>query len=154
MLDAYFNYNSINLEARWGCKENGKFIDESPSEISIRTKRIMRMIKKDFPAIISVGPYKLGDVKGARKYDIHVISSSKGNGISFQKVNGVIKNHYFTVTGVIEDRIKLENGYFDSIMFEVSSWGQKYYVSNQEIQIFAHWNLPIFTNVLYLEEKL
>ena len=58
------------------------------------------------------------------------------------------KNHVSNVIDYDKD------GYFDSVMYEISSWGQKYYVSNQEIQIFAHWNLPIFTNVLYLEEKL
>lgn len=38
-------------------------------------------------------------------------------------------------------------------MYEVSTWGQKYYVSEKEIRDYIGIHSLLFTNVLYIEEK-
>ena len=63
-------------------------------------------------------------------------------------------NHYVTVTAIIEDRIKQEKGDINSIMYEISSWGGKYYVSETEIRRDNNSRFfTIATNVMYLEEE-
>ena len=104
------------------------------------------MIANDIPAIISVGPGK-----GICKYEINTNNSLLGNGMVYIKKGDNIKNHYFTVTGIIEDRIKLEHGDLNYLMYEVSTWGGKYYVSDFEIKGSGFF--PVFTNVMYLEEE-
>lgn len=143
-LNDYFEDNYINLKANWGWVENAyfeKIIDNKPS---LRAERIKGMIANDIPAIISAG-----SGAGIGKYDIDTADSSLGKGVVYRKKEGVIHNHYFTVTGIIEDKIKFEKGESDYCMYEISSWGQKYYVSEIEIRCYS---LPISTNVMYLEE--
>ena len=145
-LNDYFEDNSISLKANWGWVENAyfeKIIDDKPS---LRAKRIKEMIANDIPAIISVGPGK-----GICKYEINTNNSLLGNGMVYIKKGDNIKNHYFTVTGIIEDRIKLEHGDLNYLMYEVSTWGGKYYVSDFEIKGSGFF--PVFTNVMYLEEE-
>ena len=38
-------------------------------------------------------------------------------------------------------------------MYEISTWGQKYYISEKEISDFTSTHSSLFTNVLYIEEK-
>lgn len=143
-LNDYFEDNYINLKANWGWVENAYFEKVLDSKPSLRTERIKGMIANDIPAIISAE-----SGAGIGKYDIDTADSSLGKGVVYRKKEGVIHNHYFTVTDIIEDKIKFEKGESDYCMYEISSWGQKYYVSEIEIRCYS---LPISTNVMYLEE--
>lgn len=102
------------------------------------------MLKDDIPAIISVGP---GD--GIKAYDIDTSSKVP----AYTDANQSISNHYFTITAVIDDKIKQKNGDYDAVMYEVSTWGQKYYISEKEIRDYISTHSSLFTNVLYIEEK-
>lgn len=152
-LNLYFIYNNIDLEANWGYEENSFMNKITVLEESLRAKRIKEMITNDIPAIISVGPYFSGNIKGVRKYTINDSDSTKGNGNKYKISGNPITGHYFTVTGIIEDRIKQEKGDIDSIMYEISSWGGKYYISELELKLYSYERFStIVTNVLYLEE--
>ena len=41
---------------------------------------------------------------------------------------------------------------YDAVMYEISSCGKKYYVSESELQDYVSYNSSLFTNVLYIEE--
>ena len=56
-----------------------------------------------------------------------------------------VEDHYVTVTGAIENRIK------DNVILEISSWGEKYYIDFDEYEVFvAQHSNYIFSNVLYI----
>ena len=47
----------------------------------------------------------------------------------------------------------MDNNYWNGVMYEVSSWGQKYYMSEKEMDEFIHEHYSLFTNVVYIEDK-
>ena len=145
ILNNYFKNNGINLKANWCSVENSIYAEGHWFEDETRKRRIKDLIKKDIPAIISVGP----GGNGINCYDLDTSSSI----YSYKDTDKDISNHYFTVTGIIEDKIKAANGDYDAIMYKVSTWGQKYYVSEKEIKDFISVHTSLFTNVLYIEES-
>lgn len=144
ILNDYFESNDIDLEAKWCYVENGICAEGHWFEEGTRARRIRDMLKDDIPAIISVGP---GD--GIKAYDIDTSSKVP----AYTDANQSISNHYFTITAVIDDKIKQKNGDYDAVMYEVSTWGQKYYISEKEIRDYISTHSSLFTNVLYIEEK-
>lgn len=146
ILNDYFESNNLHLKANWCSVENSIYAEGHWFEVGTRKRRINDMIKNDIPAVISVGPG--GD--GVNCYDIDTSSSSKV--LSYKDTGVNITSHYFTVTAIIEDKIKVANGDYDAIMYEVSTWGEKYYVSEKEIRDFISTHSSLFTNVLYIEE--
>ena len=144
ILNDYFESNDLDLKAKWCYVENGIYAEGHWFETGTRARRVRDMLKNDIPAIISVGP---GDV--IKAYDIDDSSDTP----AYKDTNQSISNHYFTITAVIDDKIKQKNGDYDAIMYEVSTWGQKYYISEKEIRDFIGTHSSLFTNVLYIEEK-
>ena len=59
------------------------------------------------------------------------------------------KNHVSNVIDYDKDR------YFDSVMYEISSWGKKYYISQYELRQHVNKYLlgSIVTNVCYIKEE-
>ena len=86
---------------------------------------------------------------GVKCYDID--TSGEPTKLSYKATGDYIKNHYFTITAIIEDEIKKAEGRFDGTMYEVSTWGQKYYVSEKEIRDFTYNYSSLFTNVVYIK---
>jgi hypothetical protein len=144
ILNDYFESNNLDLEAKWCYVENGIYAEGHWFEEGTRARRIRDMLENDIPAIISVGP---GD--GIKAYDIDTSSKTP----AYTDAKQSIKNHYFTITAVIQDKIKQKNGDYDAVMYEVSTWGQKYYVSEKEIRDYIGIHSSLFTNVLYIEKK-
>lgn len=144
ILNDYFESNDLDLKAKWCYVENGICAEGHWFEEGTRARRIRDMLKNDIPAIISVGPGY-----GIKAYDIDTSSKIP----AYTDANQSIKNHYFTITAVIDDKIKQKNGDYDAVMYEVSTWGQKYYVSEKEIRDYIGTHSSLFTNVLYMEEK-
>ncbi len=149
MLNKYFKDFDIDLDANWGSVENSIYSEGHWFETGTRERRIRDMIKNDIPAIISVGAMFSDD--SIHCYDLD--STPSAEGLHFIDTGKTIANHYFTVTGIIDDEIKKENGDFDAIMYEISSWGEKYYVSEAEIRKHISHHSSLFSNVLYIEEK-
>lgn len=144
ILNDYFESNNLALKAKWCYVENGIYAEGNWFEEGTRARRIRDMLEADIPAIISVGP---GD--GIKAYDIDTSSKIP----AYTDANQSIKSHYLTITAVIDDKIKRENGDYDAVMYEVSTWGQKYYIPEKEIRDYIGVHSSLFTNVLYIEEK-
>lgn len=142
ILTDYFKYNDINYKASW-CIQDDFTIN------NIWAKRIQHLISRNIPAIIAIGPPILNKDDAVPLYNRSKDDIYKK--AVYEKCNGV-KNHYFTVTAVIEDMVRKDNDCFDSVMYEVSSWGSKYYMSKKEMSDFIEKYTPLFTNLVYIEE--
>lgn len=143
ILTDYFKYNDINYKASW-CIQDDFTIN------NIWARRIQHLISRNIPAIIAIEPPILNKDDAVPLYNRSKDDIYKK--AVYEKCNGV-KNHYFTVTAVIEDMVRKDNDCFDSVMYEVSSWGSKYYMSKKEMSDFIEKYTPLFTNLVYIEEK-
>ena len=130
ILTKYFKDNDINYKAKW-CISDDLVIKD------IWSTRIKGLISRDIPAIIAIGPTSEDDIDKEAVY----------NDCTY------VKNHYFNVTAVIEDNVRKEINHFDGVMYEVSSWGSKYYMSEKEMNDFIENHTPLFTNLVYIKEK-
>ena len=142
ILDKYFKDINLNWDVKC-C-----ILACSLSTSNIWAYRIKDLISKDIPAIIFVGPSLWKDT-------VPLYKRSKDNiykKATYEKYTSV-DNHYFNVTAIIEDNVRKEINHFDSVMYEVSSWGAKYYISEKEIEDFISRNSSLFTNVVYIEDK-
>lgn len=148
ILTSYFSDNDINLDASWCITENNIYADGHWFELNTRDRRIKEMISNDIPAIISIGP-------GEPELDLYEMKEPTVNCPTSYTQKDTTKSHYVTVTAIIEDRIKSQNGYFDSVMYEISSWGNKYYISQYELRqhVNKYFLGSIVTNVCYIKEK-
>ena len=80
---------------------------------------------------------------GSQTSDITIAGSD--DNYEFSRVNSV-KDHYVNVTGIIESE--------NCTMFEISSWGKKYYINYSEYRDYVkkHDNY-LFSNILYIKAK-
>lgn len=101
------------------------------------------LISRDIPAIIAIGP--CSEENAINLYELKTESIDRI--ASYNEIN-TVRNHYFNVTAIIEDKVKIDNGYWDGIMYEVSSWGSKYYISKKDMDDFITVHTPFFTNVV------
>ena len=147
ILTSYFSNYDIKLEASWCYTENNIYADGHWFEKNTRDRRIKEMISNDIPAIISIGP-GIGDPLILYKKE----KVEPGMSASYVR-SATTKGHYLTVTAIIEDKVKQEKGEFDSVMYEVSSWGNKYYISQEDLRDHVHLSSSITTNVVYIKEK-
>lgn len=143
LLTDYFEYNDINYKAKW-C-----FFDTDLETINIWAKRIKNLISKDIPAIIAIGP----DIGNNDKVPLYSRTNNDIYKKAVYKQCNSVDSHYFNVTAIIEDKVRADINHFDSVMYEVSSWGSKYYMSEKEMDDFIGKNSSLFTNLVYIEEK-
>lgn len=145
ILTKYFKDNDINYKAKW-CISDDLVIKD------IWSTRIKGLISRDIPAIIAIGPTSEDDID---KDGVKLYSRSKDDIYKKAVYNDCtyVKNHYFNVTAVIEDNVRKEINHFDGVMYEVSSWGSKYYMSEKEMNDFIENHTPLFTNLVYIKEK-
>ena len=128
-----FNYfcwsNNIELTADWN------------TDALITQDIILEMLDNDIPVTLAIGP---DDNFGVKFYNALVYSTDKSYYLEDEK-GGVENDHYVTVTGAIENKIK------DNIILEISSCGEKYYIDFDEYEVFvAQHSNYIFSNILYI----
>ena len=150
MLDDYFSSYNIPLTGRWGGFEDSFSDYETAKEL--RDKYIKDMLQNDIPVIASVGDLFDDESLPVLVYDM-VLNETCGRTLRCVD-HTKIHNHYFTITAIIEDEIKLKNNEYDAVLYEISSWGQKYYILESEIDYYINFSSsPLFTNVLIVEEN-
>ena len=110
------------------------------------------MLQNDIPVIASVGDFIDDESLPVLPYDM-VPNVTCGRTLNYVD-HTRIHDHYFTITAIIEDEIKLKNNEYDAVLYEISSWGQKYYILESEIDYYINFSSsPLFTNVLIVEEN-
>ena len=102
--------------------------------------KIREMLENDIPVVISIGPGFL------RKDKVKLYSATEKNGKIHYKPVTQTKDHYVTVTGVVE--------LSDITMIEISSWGKRYYINWKEYTDYVKKNDNyFFSNILYISKK-
>ena len=105
----------------------------SPGSLWSRTET---MLRQDIPVVMSVGP-NFPQIWGSRRVGFYI---KTGDG-SFIPSAGA-KQHYFTVTGMDKDWLR------------ISSWGRQYYIFRKDFEEYVHrYSLSFVSNVLLVEEK-
>lgn len=105
-------------------------------------KRIKEMLNSDIPVIISIGP---GFFRKAR-LSFYSRTVDKDGRVTYTPVTET-KDHYVTVTGVIEEK--------KDVHLEISSWGRKYYISYKEYVDYVKRNDNFFfSNILFIKKHL
>lgn len=100
--------------------------------------RIKMMLEADYPVTISVGPHL-----GKKRLGVEFYTrNSKNEFVLPDWRSGLVRDHYVTVTGVIEND--------DGIWLEISSWGEKYYISwNEYTRYISLWR-TFFSNIMLI----
>lgn len=124
-----FRFNALarredwKLRAKWGM--SGKKLHE----------RIEEMLGRDIPVILCI-PMML--LKRDRADGLWLYSTSDYSQAAFTKA------HYVMITGIVYEH--------DTLYYEVSSWGKKYYVNGNEYDVLIHTHFmgTILGNILYI----
>ena len=107
--------------------------------------RIEEMIRNDIPVCIAAGPC-IASKKTRGSYGVNFYTRDKeGSFVLPGWRSGRVKDHYVTVTAVV---------YTESdTMLEISSWGEKYYISWAEYTGYISLMRSFFSNILLIREK-
>ncbi len=130
-MNEYFRGFSIDLHAQW--------------EVSLENLKdcIISMLDEDIPVCLSIGDSDYG-------VGFHIVDSKQNNKLPVDINNTDVKyysNHYVTITGMLEDKIKKRT------YLEISSWGNKYYIDFDEyIEYVDKHSKSLFSNILYIYE--
>ena len=132
-MNRFFRKKKLPYRAKWGM--SGKKL----------LPRLREMLENDIPATLSIGPgffhkdrLPLYALKLDKNGDIE-----SGNLKYSVKRNGSTKDHYVTVTGMIEDD--------DRLLLEISSWGRKFFIDYKEYTDYVKkCDNYIFSNILYI----
>lgn len=141
-LNLFFFFNRKSIKDSSGCKLSARW--------AVRPSRILTCIKEmlenDIPVILSIGPGFLHKEK-LKFYRKNITATGES---SYKPVTET-KDHYVTVTGVLEAKAKDDK---DIVLLEISSWGRKYYVNFEEYQKYVRKNDNYyFSNILYIKKK-
>lgn len=121
-----------NLRASWGiCGK--KLFD-----------RIEEMLAEDIPVILCI-PMMI--LKKDRKDGLWLYQrTEEPDGTYSYHQKAFARAHYIIITNVIQER--------DTVFYEISSWGKKYYFSKNEydILIHTHFTGTILGNILYIRQ--
>ncbi|SKA65788.1 von Willebrand factor type A domain-containing protein, partial [Eubacterium uniforme] len=130
-MNEYFRGFSIDLHAQW--------------EVSLVNLKdcIISMLDEDIPVCLSIGDSDYG-------IGFHSVDSKQNNNLPVDINNTDVKyysNHYVTITGMLEDKIKKRT------YLEISSWGNKYYIDFDEyIEYVDNHSKSLYSNILYIYE--
>ena len=103
--------------------------------------RIISMLHNDIPVTISAGPQLL--FGKSRRTGVALYIRDKQGGFSLPSWrSGLVRDHYVTVTAVIETR--------DRTMLEVSSWGERYYIDWSDYLKYINTFGTFFSNIMYI----
>lgn len=132
-MNRFFRRKKLPYRAKWGM--SGKKL----------LTRLKEMLAADIPATLGIGP---GFFKKDR-LGLYVMKLDKegqfesGNLKYSLKRKGTTKDHYVTVTGIVEDE--------ERTLLEISSWGRKYYIDfNEYTDYVKKCDNYIFSNILYI----
>ena len=148
-LNMYFLLHKKEIKARTGSSYRAHWFVLPGQMLS----RIKEMISNDIPVLIAIGPGMF------RKNKVNLYNkSTDGNGRTIFKPVTKTKDHYVTITGIIEtskgdkvDQADVDDGI---VMLEISSWGRKYYVNYNEYVNYVKKNDNwYFSNMLYIKKK-
>lgn len=113
--NAYFLKNGLNVIARWGVKPNNLW------------DSVDRMLKKNWPVILAIGPNNT--LIGKKCLDLQGDVS-----------NSTARAHYVTITAA------------DEATITVSSWGSKYVILKEDYEAYMKKiSNPLFSNILYIK---
>ncbi len=143
-VNDYFRENDITgFSAMWSFLDDDYFVDSLIEE----------MIENNIPAIVS-------------QYGTPVVlynpdNSDKTKRNSYTPISSIDGGHYFTITSIITDRIKLDNGDKDAVVYEVSTWGEKLYIEKSNLDNCRksigigefRVSADPYVNVLWIHEK-
>ena len=103
--------------------------------------RIISMLENDIPVTISAGPQLLFPKR--RKTGINLyVRDKQGELILPGWRSGTVRDHYMTVTAVIETP--------EHTLLEVSSWGERYYIDWAEYVKYINTFGTFFSNIMYI----
>ena len=123
-VQRFFHEQEMPYSARW-C-----FL---PGSLWSRTESMLWL---DIPVVMSVGP-NFPQIWGNRRVSFYMKTGDGG----FHPAGGA-KQHYFTVTGMDRDWLR------------ISSWGRLYYINRQDFEEYLHrYSLSFVSNVLLVERK-
>lgn len=103
--------------------------------------RIEQMLEADIPVTISVGPHLGKERLGVKLY----IRDPGGIFVLPNWRSGLVRDHYVTVTAVIRRN--------EDIWLEVSSWGERYYISWKEYSDYIGLWRTFFSNIMSIRVK-
>lgn len=104
--------------------------------------RIRDMLERDIPVTISAGPQLL--FKKKRRLGVTLYARDAEGGFSLPSWRGgTVRDHYMTVTGIVETE--------DKIMLEVSSWGERYYIDWDDYLKYINTFGTFFSNIMYIK---
>ena len=132
-MNRFFIKKKLPYRAKWGM--SGKKL----------LPRLKEMLESDIPATLGIGP---GFFKKDR-LPLYVLKLDKDGDFEYGnlkysiKKRGTTKDHYVTVTGVMEDESRT--------LLEISSWGKRYYIDFDEYTAYVKkCDNYIFSNILYI----
>ncbi len=135
-MNRLFRKKKMPYKASWGM--SGKKL----------LARVRDMLDNDIPVTLGIGP---GFFRKDRVH-LYVLQLEKdgplrsGNLRYSLKRRGSTKDHYVTITGLLEDNEK--------VYFEISSWGRKYYIDYDEYTGYVKkCDNYIFSNILWIRKK-
>ena len=133
-MNRFFRKKKLPYRARWGM--SGKKL----------LPRLKEMLENDIPATFSIGP----GFFHKDRLPLYTMRLDKNGNIEYGNLKYIIrksgstKDHYVTVTGMIQDD--------DRLLLEISSWGQKFYIDYKEYTDYVKkCDNYIFSNILYIK---
>ncbi|MDA3846083.1 MAG: hypothetical protein PF505_05975 [Vallitaleaceae bacterium] len=139
----YIRNHKLRLKIKWGTFYSSTTI----------YKKIVLMLKKDVPVIISIGPSRFGDKsRGIALYVLkpnsESMTSNEGNQDKvIYEAYKTIKGHYVVVTGIFL------NEHNKHMMLRISSWGKLYYMDWEEYRNYhLHHSMPFTSSILTVEK--
>lgn len=135
-MNRLFRKKNMPYKASWGM--SGKKL----------LSRVRDMLENDIPVTLGIGPgfFKKDRVHLYVTYLDKNGSIENGNLRYSLKRKGSTKDHYVTITGLLEDDEKT--------YFEISSWGRRYYIDYDEYTEYVKKNDNyIFSNILWIRKK-
>ncbi|MBR6045069.1 MAG: hypothetical protein IKP47_05490 [Ruminococcus sp.] len=106
-------------------------------------ERITSMIENDIPVCIAVGPV-ICKKENRGEYGVHFYTRLRSESYELPRWrrSGKVRDHYVTVTGVYTSP--------NAAWLEISSWGEKYYISWDEYLAYRKLKRTFFSNILYI----
>ncbi len=146
-MNIYFLKNRKEIKEKTGHKYHARWFVRP----SVMLDRIKEMLSNDIPVLIAVGP---GFFR-KDKVNLYDKTEDAEGRLHFKPINKT-KDHYVTVTGIIEAEnctgLGGESG--PKTLLEISSWGKRYYMDYDEYRRYVKkCDNPYFSNILYIKKK-
>ncbi|SDB22513.1 hypothetical protein SAMN02910317_01144 [Ruminococcaceae bacterium FB2012] len=104
--------------------------------------RIRDMLERDIPVTLSAGPQLLFGKRNRTGITL-LTRDGQGGFILPGWRSGKVRDHYMTVTGLIETE--------ERVLLEVSSWGEKYFIDWDDYLKYINTFGTFFSNIMYIK---